>query len=697
MALAHSPRIVTDGLVLCLDAASPKNYNLTAVEVLVVAGGGAGGYGEANQNGGGGGGGGAGGLIYNSNFAVTPGSALTVTVGGGGAVVTNSTTTGGNGGNSVFGSLTAIGGGGGGGGDFEGTNAGATGGSGGGAGGDGTYGPTIFSAGTAGQGFAGGARNGTTRRAAGGGGGAGGAGSSGTPGANNTGTGGTGGSGLGFDISGTFTYYAGGGGGGASLNFSSGVVNSSGGIGGGGAGGGATGPSNGTANTGGGGGGGFGSNAGTGGSGIVIVRYPGPQKAIGGTVTSNNGYTIHTFITVGSTTFTPLAATNNSSILGLSDLSGNNRFATTQNSPVYSSSFGGSIAFDGINEYSTFSISNPTTQITVESWIYPERAPSTGTIRGGALSGDPNHYLGLLDSIDGGVTHSLHWALQTSSTRPGSQVGNIPRYAWSHIVGTYDGSRMKAYINGSLVYDVALTGTISGNGNWVLGTYYGTLTDGTHNFDGFIGPSRIYNRALTIEEIKQNYNTTKGRYEKGGINNPFSSPTEARVLGYTSGDYYFQSGSMSSPQLLEFQRDYYENRGWVCAFRSPYRSTATTNKINLNIPMGGLLVQRDTLDLRAAVYWSTPITYNSVGGIGNNTADSGYSPRRVILGQSGGHGIYATNQQQCNWGSAAGAIGAGWDGSTCGSFPNDLVWGTGRSDTATYENRSGTWSHWITW
>jgi hypothetical protein len=225
----------------------------------------------------------------------------------------------------------------------------------------------------------------------------------------------------------------------------------------------------------------------------------------------------------------------------------------------------------------------------------------------------------------------------------------------------------------------------------------GRYQSGGRQLNGNISQVSIYNRALTAAEVRQNYNAVRARYEKGGIGNPFSSPTEARILGYTSGDYYFKSGSMSSPQLLEFQRDYYENRGWVCVFRSPYRSTATTNRIDLNIPMGGLLVQRDALDLRAAVYWSTPITYNTVGGAGNNTADSGYSPRRVILGGSGGHGIFATNQTQCNWGSATGAIGAGWDGSTCGSFPNDLVWGTGRSDTATYENRSGIWSHWITW
>jgi hypothetical protein len=61
------------------------------------------------------------------------------------------------------------------------------------------------------------------------------------------------------------------------------------------------------ANTGGGGGGGSHYNVtnkgGEGGSGIVVVRYAGPQKATGGTVTSVSGYTIHTFTSSG--TFTP--------------------------------------------------------------------------------------------------------------------------------------------------------------------------------------------------------------------------------------------------------------------------------------------------------------------------------------------------------------------------------------------------------
>jgi hypothetical protein len=37
----------------------------------------------------------------------------------------------------------------------------------------------------------------------------------------------------------------------------------------------------------------------SGGSGIVIVRYLGPPRATGGTITQSGGYTIHTFTTSG--------------------------------------------------------------------------------------------------------------------------------------------------------------------------------------------------------------------------------------------------------------------------------------------------------------------------------------------------------------------------------------------------------------
>ena len=107
-------------------------------------------------------------------------------------------------------------------------------------------------------------------------------------------SGGYGGAGTANSISGVSVTYAGGGGGGCESPGTPGT----GGAGGGGNGGQGT-PQNGTANTGGGAGGSGNAQGSTGGSGIVIVRYLGAQKATGGTVTSAGGYTIHTFTASG--------------------------------------------------------------------------------------------------------------------------------------------------------------------------------------------------------------------------------------------------------------------------------------------------------------------------------------------------------------------------------------------------------------
>jgi hypothetical protein len=61
---------------------------------------------------------------------------------------------------------------------------------------------------------------------------------------------------------------------------------------------------------GGGGGGGIGTtptSGASGGSGTVIVRYPGSTKATDGTITSAGGYTYHTFTSPGTFTVTSIS------------------------------------------------------------------------------------------------------------------------------------------------------------------------------------------------------------------------------------------------------------------------------------------------------------------------------------------------------------------------------------------------------
>jgi len=481
--------IVKDGLVLHLDPASPKNYTLSEVEVLVVGGGGGGSFNIYDDGAGGGGGG----VLYSSFYRVTPGSAITVTVGNGGAA---GNSVGNKGQNSIFGNLIAQGGGGGQG-HRSFTHAGANGGSGGGSGGQYSNDSNAPGEGTVGQGHRGG------HSTSYGGGGGGGAGSPGI-GCPSWQVGGIGGDGLPFDISGKLRYYGGGGGGYPKTNF-----NGLGGKGGGG-----DTYVVGTPNTGGGGGGGKAGSASlpegkAGGSGIVIVRYPGPQKATGGNTIENvNGYTIHTFTTSG--TFTPLnIPANAGSVYGLQDLSGNSNHGTVVGGVTYDTDASGSFSLNGTNAYISCGrngVATPT--LTTETWIKKK--------------GDNGHFL-TIDNFDQPelrltftstgllIQYYDNGAYFTNTTYTTS----INLSSWYHIASTIQNGLQIYYINGSQILTTTgvYDGSPSGNvGEHTLGTYNrpGAGYNGYANVK--YGVHRIYNRFLSSSEIQQNFNATRGRF-----------------------------------------------------------------------------------------------------------------------------------------------------------------------------------------
>jgi hypothetical protein len=518
--------IVTSGLVLALDAGRTLSL-LNSVDVLVVGGGGGGGTGSYA----GGGGGGGGGFREATAFPITPGSAITVTVGSGGSINSN-------GGSSLFSTITSTGGGAGGG--FNGASLiGLNGGSGGGGGAPAGTGISLGGTGNTPptsppQGNSGGVGEHISgiHAAFGGGGGAGGIGGDFvlTPGSGiRRSDGGFGGAGSSSSISGTSVTYAGGGGGGGHTN--QGGIGGIGGVGGGGSG---SGPGNavaGTPNTGGGGGGqGHSSGAAaTGGSGIVIVRYPGAQRATGGTVTSSGGYTIHTFTTVGSTTFTPLT---------WADLSGNSNTGTLTNGPTYSSANFGSIVFDGVDDYSTStSVTNSLTtlqkegSLTYEYWIKPTASIKLGYTEsnGGAsfyspgsatpqgLSGDLSYNYGDGGSIYVGFgfafgTNGFVAGVHKNSYAPPILVDYQTYNGISHLVVIKNATNCSYYINGVLKktsLTVAGGATIIGDTMSFIANSAGQFMN---IFKGDIYSVKFYNRALSATEILQNYNATRRRF-----------------------------------------------------------------------------------------------------------------------------------------------------------------------------------------
>lgn len=263
------------------------------VEYLVVAGGGSGGHAHGGGGGGGGIRAGVSNLIANDLY--------TVTVGAGGASKT-ARGRGNKGSNSVFRNISATGGGGGG--SQDETSEGQAGGCGGG-GGNATSGTKAGGAGNEGgyspvEGYAGGSASAGSAWVSAGGGGAGGVG-----GAASSSTPGNGGIGFASSITGQEVYYGGGGGGCGENSGSGGQGGQGGGTNGSG---GTSGSASAAANTGGGSGGardqpGTGlTPSGAGGSGVVILKYPGNF-----TVVNNGGGLTFTTATVGEfkvTTFT---------------------------------------------------------------------------------------------------------------------------------------------------------------------------------------------------------------------------------------------------------------------------------------------------------------------------------------------------------------------------------------------------------
>ena len=539
------PRIAVDGCVASIDGSDNGSF-----EVLIVAGGGGGGMDM-------GGGGGGGGVLYFPATQVDPGVAQTVTVGIGGygapAAGTYRTDGAGpqpaghqytisatQGGNSVFGPFTAIGGG------FGGSSYygytpnygyGGTGGSGGGCSGythggeryvDGTNGSTPNN--VPGQGFPGGnsgnpASSGDDHYSGGGGG----AGGRGTSGPNHLGLNGTkpnGGIGIENSILGTSYFWAGGGGGAAYVATTGG----DGGLGGGGGGAvgtttGGAGLNNGSpggggspysqtntpggnagANTGGGGGGGshYNSNnkGGEGGSGIVVVAYKGPQRATGGTIdtTSRPGFTLHKYTSTGNSTFTPYAVDTAS-----------NLYHCTFNGNAYFTRDGGNggvFVFDGSGDYLVNTSFNRHQQSTgtIMAWAYPT-----------AISGD-YYLLGAGGTGTLGATRALrinsnNWSCVTygsGGVQDYDGITNATVNTWQHAVFVWNGTTVNFYLNGN-VSSVTRTGLVNPSGTtFSIGAPPWALT--SSNWAGKIACARVYDRALSTDEVQTVFNSTRKRF-----------------------------------------------------------------------------------------------------------------------------------------------------------------------------------------
>ena len=81
---------------------------------------------------------------------------------------------------------------------------------------------------------------------------------------------------------------------------------------------------------------------------------------------------------------------------------------------------------------------------------------------------------------------------------------------WKHAVGVNDGTNLTQYIDAIEELSEVEGGIID---NDPVDLYLASRSDGVEYWKGYIGEIRIYNRALSPQEIQRNYLATKWRYK----------------------------------------------------------------------------------------------------------------------------------------------------------------------------------------
>jgi len=190
----------------------------------------------------------------------------------------------------------------------------------------------------------------------------------------------------------------------------------------------------------------------------------------------------------------------------LYDLTANANNGTLVSGPTFSSGYGGTIVLDGTNDYISTNYGkdiNPfNTPLTVSVFIKPNLVStnqifiSTGQSRG---NGDSNQRLYI--AIYSG---NWDWGIRSSSWGSGNIAASL---AWSNITIVIDSTSARFYLNSEQIYTKNVNSTYVLNDNFWFGTH-----DNVYYFNGSIGSTKIYNRALSSSEIRQNYNAYRHRF-----------------------------------------------------------------------------------------------------------------------------------------------------------------------------------------
>lgn len=202
------------------------------------------------------------------------------------------------------------------------------------------------------------------------------------------------------------------------------------------------------------------------------------------------------------------------------DISGNEKNGTLTNGPTFNGDNGGSIVFDGSNDYIEISPNGTTSgfnvqSFTIDMWVKVMNVGAYNVLWSyDFTSHTPPYYSQHIrtNNTIGQSTTNLTFTINingTSFQTVGTIVINFNQ--WVNVTFTRNSSTNvnTSYLNGVLKQQTTVASTIS---------YYNQeVWIGRGNFGGYttgnISVCKFYNRSLSSLEVLQNYNATKGRFE----------------------------------------------------------------------------------------------------------------------------------------------------------------------------------------
>lgn len=207
---------------------------------------------------------------------------------------------------------------------------------------------------------------------------------------------------------------------------------------------------------------------------------------------------------------TPFVNGTRSNTAAILDITGNNTI--TASSLTYASD--GTFSFNGSTDNCQFPLVQPEpNNFTVEALIY-NTTHSPDTNIGRQIVFAYNGYNGWIFSLNGpsSFLQLRHHNFNTSSTSYNLTYGTgLSLNTWYHVAATDNGSIVKLYVNGNEVASsTSVASTTNGTINAAIGAWPGA---GVNTYiNGKIPSVKLYNRALSAEEVRQNFNATRGRF-----------------------------------------------------------------------------------------------------------------------------------------------------------------------------------------